>query len=178
MAGIRQHYSTIYKRHLTIAAIHGEHWLGNDVIHLLTNQDAYTLRIDLVTWDRRRASVEYDYFMVDGESEGYRLHLLGHRGPGPDSLLKHNNRKFSTHDVDNDSAAPGEFGGSCARRFTGAWWYFRCYKSNLNGRYYRGGAVASGRYDGVAWNAWTGNEYSLKTVEMKIRPRRANNKDV
>ncbi|KAK2174189.1 hypothetical protein NP493_818g00018 [Ridgeia piscesae] len=132
----------------------------------------------MVTWDRRRTSVEYDYFMVDAESESYRLHLLGHRGPGPDSLLKHNNRKFSTRDVDNDSAAPGEFGGSCARRFTGAWWYFRCYKSNLNGRYYRGGVVASRRYDGVAWNAWTGNEYSLKTVEMKIRPRRANNKDV
>ena len=95
----------------------------------------------MVDWDRRRLSVEYDYFMIDDESEGYRLHLLGHRGPVPDSFLKHNGRKFSTKDVDNDSAKT-EFGGSCAQRFTGA----------------------------------TGNSYSLKTVEMKIRPRRANNK--
>ena len=131
----------------------------------------------MVDWDRRRVSVEYDYFMVDDETEEYRLHLLGHQGPGPDSFLKHNGRKFSTKDVDNDSAK-SEFGGSCSQRFTGAWWYFRCYKSNLNGKYYRGGIVAQKRYDGVAWNAWTGNNYSLKTVEMKIRPRRANNNGV
>lgn len=76
-------------------------------------------------------------------------------------------------DVDNDLIEKEFDGGNCARRFSGAWWYFKCYKSNLNGRYYRGGSVDADRFDGVAWKSWTGSKYSLKKVEMKIRPRSA-----
>ena len=41
--------------------------------------------------------------------------------------------KFSTHDVDND-VLKTEMGGSCAKRFHGAGWYYKCYASNLMGK--------------------------------------------
>ena len=54
-------------------------------------------------------------------------------------------------------------------RFHGAWWYRSCYKSNLNGRYYKLGVVEKKKNDGMSWNTWHGNKYSLKRVTMMIR---------
>ena len=34
-----------------------------------------------------------------------------------------------------------------------------------------GGRVDEKMFDGVAWKPWRGSAYSLKRVEMKIRPR-------
>ncbi|XP_069118827.1 angiopoietin-related protein 1-like [Argopecten irradians] len=149
--------------------IHGEHWLGNDHIHYLTNQDHYTLMIELTDWNKTKKIAEYDYFMIDDETEGYRLHIGGYHGDAGDGMAKHNNHKFSTPDVDNDKVTK-EFGGSCAKRFSGAWWYYKCYMSNLNGIYYRNGKVPPKLFDGVAWKPWTGSSYSLRSAEMKIRP--------
>ncbi|XP_021347352.1 putative protein tag-278 [Mizuhopecten yessoensis] len=149
--------------------IRGEHWLGNDHIHYLTNQDHYTLRIELTDWNKTKKVAEYDYFMIDDENEGYRLHIGGYHGDAGDGMAKHNNNKFSTIDVDNDKVTK-EFGGSCAKRFSGAWWYYKCYMSNLNGIFYRNGVIPPKLFDGVAWKPWTGSNYSLRSAEMKIRP--------
>ncbi|CAD5122942.1 DgyrCDS11337 [Dimorphilus gyrociliatus] len=149
-----------------------DHWIGLDNIHKLTNQDRYSLRIDMMNWERETATVEYEYFSVDNEANGYKLNISGFSGSeAGDSLSKHNGWKFSTKDVDNDGAKK-ELGGSCAKRFNGAWWYHKCYSSNLNGLYYRGGKVDDGAFDGVSWKSWTGSKKSLKQVSMKIRPRR------
>ncbi|KAK2162650.1 hypothetical protein LSH36_94g00051 [Paralvinella palmiformis] len=148
----------------------GEFWLGNDNIHVLTNQDRYSLRIEMTDWDRQTAYAEYDLFSVDDETDGYRIHVSGYRGDAGDSLVKHDGRQFSTKDVDNDTVDV-EFGGSCARRFHGAWWYYRCYQSSLNGKYYKRGRIPDKRYDGVMWKSWRGSQVSLKKVEMKIRRR-------
>lgn len=155
-----------------LSGVLGEHWIGNEVLHLLTNQKNYRLRVEMTDWERNTAWAEYDYFMVDDESESYRLHVTGFRNDSTagDGLLKHNGMKFSTWDVDNDLAGK-DFGGSCAKRFHGAWWYFKCYKSNLTGRYYRDGRITDGMYDGVSWKAWRPSTVSLKKVEMKIMPR-------
>ncbi|GAB1599864.1 angiopoietin-4-like, partial [Argonauta hians] len=149
--------------------IYGEHWLGNDNIHWLTNQGKYSLRVDLIDWQKSKVTALYEYFMVEDDSNGYRLHVEGYSGDSGDSLSKHNLSKFSTRDVDNDLVVK-QFGGSCAKRFTGAWWYFKCYASNLNGVFYRNGVVAEKKFDGIAWKAWKKANYSLMKTEMKIKP--------
>lgn len=157
-------FVTIY-----LKGLYGEHWLGNDNIHLLTNQDYYKLRVDLMDWEKKKKYAEFDYFLVESEDQAYKLHIDGYTGDAGDGLTKHTGSMFSTKDVDNDKVVK-EFGGSCAIRFYGAGWYFKCYASNLNGKFYKGGKIPEKRYDGITWKPWTGPNYSLKKVEMKIRP--------
>lgn len=51
----------------------------------------------------------------------------------------------------------------------GGYWYNCCTDSNLNGVYYRLGEHRK-HMDGISWYGWHGANYSLKRVEMKIRP--------
>lgn len=150
--------------------IYGEHWLGNDNIHWLTNQGHYSLRVDLTDWQKNKVTAIYEDFRIEDENNGYRLHVYGYSGDSGDSLSKHNLNKFSTKDVDNDLVTK-QFGGSCAKRFNGAWWYYKCYASNLNGVFYRNGLVADKKFDGIAWKSWKKANYSLMNVEMKIKPK-------
>jgi hypothetical protein len=128
----------------------------------------------MMDWEKTKRFAEFDYFLVDSEDEGYKLHIDGYNGDAGDGLTKHDGSKFSTKDVDNDKVVK-EFGGSCAKRFTGAGWYYKCYASNLNGKFYKGGKIPEKRFDGVTWKPWTGPNYSLKKVEMKLRPASAKN---
>ncbi len=153
-----------------LLGVYGEYWIGNDIIHRLTNQGMYTLRIDMMDWQRNKVYAQYDFFMIDSEEEGYKLHITGYNGTAGDSFLKHNGYKFSAKDVDNDLVTK-DFGGSCASKFSGAWWYFNCYSCNLTGRYYKGGEVPEKKSDGISWKSWKGSAYSIKKVEMKIIPK-------
>ena len=83
-----------------------------------------------------------------------------------DSLTEHAGMAFTTKDRDND-----RIGVNCAQKYTGAWWYNVCYHSNLNGLYLGGAQTdhsAGGK--GISWYHWHGYQYSLKKVEMKLRP--------
>ena len=91
-------------------------------------------------------------------------------------MSKHNGSKFSTHDVDNDKVVK-EFGGSCANRFHGAGWYYKCYSSNLNGRHYLSQRIPEKLFDGITWKPWLGPNYSLRSVKMKIRPASVKDED-
>jgi hypothetical protein len=63
---------------------------------------------------------------------------------------------FSTFDRDNDKNEQ-----SCAARYHGAWWYYDCYRSHLNGLY-------SEKSDkGIGWHNWIASR--SKTVEMIFR---------
>ena len=53
----------------------GEHWLGLDNIHRLTNTDLNVLRIDLEDFEGEHRYAEYDVFRVDSERENYKLHV-------------------------------------------------------------------------------------------------------
>ena len=66
--------------------MYGEHWLGNDNLHLLTNQDYYRLRVDLGDWNKNKRYAYYDYILVDSEEEGYRLHIDGFSGDAGKTL--------------------------------------------------------------------------------------------
>lgn len=50
----------------------GEHWLGNDVIHLLTTSRDYTLQVELKDIEGNQAYSQYDHFYIDGEEKKYR----------------------------------------------------------------------------------------------------------
>ena len=69
--------------------------------------------------------------------------------------------QFSTKDADHDLGS-----GHCAQDYHGAWWYYYCHLSNLNGLYLRGPHKSYA--DGINWLAFRGHHYSLKGTEMKI----------
>ena len=79
-----------------------------------------------------------------------------------DALSSHNNRQFTTKDRDNDEAS-----GHCAEREHGAFWYYHCARANVNGEYLRNGTI---NIRGVWWWHWKNSWYSVKRVEMKIKP--------
>ena len=84
-------------------------------------------------------------------------------GTAGDSLRYHRNQSFSTQDEDNDNSNK-----NCAQKRHGAWWYKKCYHSNLNGLYHH--INPSTNRVGMSWKTWRPKNYSLKSTEMKIRP--------
>uniref|UniRef100_A0A665TE55 Fibrinogen C-terminal domain-containing protein n=1 Tax=Echeneis naucrates TaxID=173247 RepID=A0A665TE55_ECHNA len=157
----------------------GELWLGNQNLHLLTNQSETLLKVELEDWEGGVASAEY-IIRAGSEEEGYPLHVSGYTGDAGDSLVapksaaaslvSHNGMKFSTFDKDND-----KWEESCAEMFGGGWWYNNCQYANLNGVYYKGvyDPEKNAPYEienGVIWASYKPPNYSLKTVRMFIRP--------
>lgn len=140
----------------------GEFWLGNDYLHDITSQACYTLRVDLGDFEDNTRYAVYSSFAITSECDKYRLSLGAYSGTAGDSLRHHAGKAFSTRDRDNDV-----YSGHCARQFQGSWWYGNCHDSNLNGRYF--GGPYSSYADGIVWEEWRSNQYSLKTVEMKLR---------
>ena len=140
-----------------------EYWMGNDRLAALTAAGAHELRVDLARTNGETAYAKYASFKVNPASDGYRLSVgafLG--GPAGDSLSAQNGFKFSTWDVDQDT-----WSSNCAVEFHGAWWYYDCHRSNLNGAYLNGKHTTFA--DGVNWFAWTDYYESLARTEMKVR---------
>ena len=79
-----------------------------------------------------------------------------------DSFTYHNQSYFSTKDNDNDDG----YRENCAQRWTGAWWYKQCHRSNLNGVYW-----SSESAKGVNWYNWKGHEVSLTGTRMMVKPK-------
>ena len=50
-------------------------WLGNEILHYMTNQKNYQLRIDIVNEDLDDWYMTYDLFLVKSESNNYQLQL-------------------------------------------------------------------------------------------------------
>ncbi|XP_046861613.1 ryncolin-2-like [Xenia sp. Carnegie-2017] len=153
----------------------GEFWLGLDKIYRLTSARRNKLRVDLGDTSGNKTYAEHDYFAVKNENEKHQLslgkifcvcyleHNYRHLGTAGDSLSAHKNKSFTTKDSDNDT----DVVGNCAVNAKGAWWYYYCYDSNLNGYYYHGNYQPSASwYKGVVWKEWKGFSYSLKFTEM------------
>ena len=144
-----------------------EFWWGLNNIWAMTSlrDRQYELRIDLEDFEGGKRHAIYHNFRVASESDGYRLTVTGYAGDAGDSLKHHIGSRFSTKDKDLDS-----YSGHCAQSYKGAWWYGSCHDSNLNGQYLAG--QHSSHADGVNWQTWRGDNYSLKRTTMKIRPTR------
>uniref|UniRef100_A0A8C2MSP0 Tenascin XB n=1 Tax=Cricetulus griseus TaxID=10029 RepID=A0A8C2MSP0_CRIGR len=137
-----------------------EFWLGNEVLHSLTQAGDYSMRVDLRAGDEA-VFAQYDFFRVDSAVENYRLHLEGYHGTAGDSMSYHSGSVFSARDRD-----PNNLLISCAVSYRGAWWYRNCHYANLNGLY---GSTVD--HQGVSWYHWKGFEFSVPFTEMKLRPR-------
>ncbi|CAL1540611.1 unnamed protein product [Lymnaea stagnalis] len=147
---------------------YGELWAGNELIHLLTTQKSYTLRIDFWTWEGSKHYAEYSRFYVESEKDNYKLLVGEYTGDAGDSLIYHDKMAFSTEDMDNDLHER-----HCAAENKGGWWYNSCFYSQLNGLYHTAWYSQSQSHysDGIVWYTLKDSEfYSLKKVEMKIRP--------
>ncbi|XP_078275005.1 angiopoietin-1 [Rhinoraja longicauda] len=142
-----------------------EHWLGNEAIHRLTSQRAYTLRIELRDWDANHVYGLYERFRLSGERKKYRLFVRGYRGTaGLQSSLAAHGVSFSTNDADNDNCHC-----KCALLLTGGWWFDACGLSNLNGMYYAAGNHLR-KLNGIKWHYFRSPSYSLQATTMMIRP--------
>ncbi|XP_060115476.1 angiopoietin-related protein 7 isoform X2 [Heteronotia binoei] len=120
---------------------------------------------ELQDWNGNIRYAQYNHFTLSNELNSYRLFLANYSGNIPhDSMRYHNNTAFSTKDKDNDKCVD-----HCALLRKGGYWYNCCTDSNLNGIYYRNGEHNKST-DGITWYGWHGKTYSLKRVEMKIRP--------
>ncbi|XP_044156347.1 angiopoietin-related protein 1 isoform X2 [Bufo gargarizans] len=145
--------------------IDSEYWLGLENIYRLTSQDNYKLLIELEDWNNKKVYAEYSSFRLEPESDFYRLRLGTYQGNAGDSMVWHNGKQFTTLDRDRDM-----YTGNCAHFHKGGWWYNACAHANLNGVWYRGGIYRSKHQDGVYWAEYRGGSYSLKKVQMLIRP--------
>ena len=137
----------------------GEFWLGLSKIHRLTKEGSNTLRVDLGDFEGNTAYANYSTFSIGDGSTEYILTVGGYSGTAGDSLAYHNASRFSTRDNDNDN-----YGGNCAQHYTGAWWYYTCYVSNLNGHYFN---TATFNGEGIWWVYWKST--TLSFTEMKTR---------
>ncbi|XP_013413339.1 angiopoietin-2 [Lingula anatina] len=147
-----------------------EFWLGLEKIHRMTNGKQYGLRIDMWDWEGNKAYAFYEKFVVDSEEYNYRLHASGYHGTAGDSInTYHDNVMFSTPDSDND-----DWYGHCAKKDASGWWFKDCSYASLNGQYNEGGRSRigpDGLFSGIHWYHWKEDyTYSLKQVEMKIKP--------
>uniref|UniRef100_A0A1X7TZ40 Fibrinogen C-terminal domain-containing protein n=1 Tax=Amphimedon queenslandica TaxID=400682 RepID=A0A1X7TZ40_AMPQE len=140
----------------------GEFWLGLSKIRRLTKEGSNTLRVDLGDFEGNTAYANYSTFSVSDGSTEYILTVGGYSGTAGDSLTYHNGYRFTTRDNDNDHRSFS----NCAQQYTGAWWYYTCYYSSLNGHYFNNSTITS---QGIIWWYWKNARISLKFSEMKTR---------
>ncbi|CAC5375735.1 unnamed protein product [Mytilus coruscus] len=130
----------------------------NDYIHLITKSNKYLLRFDLEdAHDNERYAV-YNNFIINDETDKYRLTVSDYSGDLGDSsgFTYNNNAVFSTKDQDATS--------SCSSGRQGAWWYKSCTWVNLNGPWVPG----TNAWASMMWNSWKGTE-GMKKTSMKLR---------
>ena len=150
--------------------LYGNFWLGLEKISRITAQGSYELYVGLGNHftPQGTAYARYGSFSVDDESTNYKLSVGSYDAGSTagDAMAVHDDQPFSTKDKDND--AKSTLPDNCAETFKGGWWYLNCHNANLNGKWYAGGTVPSNA-QGINWQHWSGDQYSLKTAIMAIR---------
>ena len=127
----------------------GNYWLGNDLLHQLTENvhDRYKLRFDLQARDNGSwYYAEYSWFKVSNEATNYTMHVSGYSGNADgDAFSYHDGYMFTTYDRDNDRWTNPYDGyrNNCAVYNGGGFWYNYCSYVDVNG--------VRGRGDNMHW---------------------------
>jgi len=133
--------------------LNNEFWIGNDNLHLLTDDQDQMLRIDVVdNSNNNKYWATYNYFYVGDESKKYSLVYDGYSGNAGDGMRLYNFQYFSTNDRDYDRS-----GSHCSGSYQSGWWYEHCNNYHIHTPY------TSGNY---RWN-----NYKVKSSIMKIGKR-------
>ncbi|CAH0546667.1 unnamed protein product, partial [Brassicogethes aeneus] len=145
-----------------------EFWLGNENIYMLTNNEEYSLRVELEDFEGNKRYAQYSHFKIYSEAEYYKLEIDGYEGNAGDSLndpwYGSNNSPFSTYNRDNDRSSL-----NCASMLKGGWWWKSCGRG-LNGLYLNDPQDLTAR-QGIVWFRWRGWDYTLKKAVMMIKPK-------
>ena len=136
-------------------------WLGNNRIHSLTVSDQMVLRFDLEDFEGKTAFAEYQNVTVLAVENNFKLFFGEYRGTAGNSLRYHYGMNFATIDRDHNN---------CSTNYKGGWWYNFCHEVNINGIYFQKGEHLK-KSTGISWYDWKNAHESLKTTEMKIRPK-------
>jgi len=105
------------------------YWLGNELLHQLTKDGLYKLRLDIqMLATGQWYWAEYSTFIVDSEATKYTLTVSDYSGNAGDAMAQHNNMKFSTFDSDNDISAAK----NCALLRRGGFWWEACGPVHIN----------------------------------------------
>ncbi|XP_053327144.1 fibrinogen-like protein 1-like protein [Spea bombifrons] len=141
----------------------GDHWLGNELIYLLTRQNSFAVRFLLVDASGNEHRADYHSFRVDSEANGYALRLGDYSGDAGDAMTvtnetgTHDNMKFSTADRDND-----RFPKNCAEEHGGGWWFDNCGSNFLNS------------HSDIYWRGLCGRDNPCIASSIMIQPGRKN----
>ena len=147
-------------------------WLGNEFLYKVTtlhnshSSKTVELYVRITDLDDEIYYSKYNNFAILSEDSKYTLHVSHHsKGNMGDSLERHNNKKFTTMDSDNDNNWR-----NCAVYNRGyPWWFDECsyYHSILTFMYYDD---SNNKYKaGPKWFHLHNNRNSLKSATMMFR---------
>ncbi|CAL4130961.1 unnamed protein product [Meganyctiphanes norvegica] len=138
-------------------------YIGNEVIHSLTDSSINELWVTIGTKDGETGYEHYQYFHVGARvfpeygTPPYMLDSGFYEGTLGDGMEVYNGMGFTTLDQDNDIFDDD----NCARKYGGGWWYKMCVMTNLNGLY------------GNSHFRWYSTEHDypyLRKAQMMVRP--------
>ena len=111
--------------------VSSDHWLGFTKLRRILALGSGQLRIDMTTTGNTETYAHYTGFNIGDAASKYTLTWSGFSGSVWNALTHHQNRRFTTHDQDNDYWWPA----NCGNSYWGQnnWWYGACWHSNMNG---------------------------------------------
>ncbi|XP_064102241.1 ficolin-1-like [Macrobrachium nipponense] len=139
-----------------------EYWIGNDMLHALTNGVTQVLRVDMTDWDGESRYQEYSSFHVADEEHEYSLRLGTGSGNAGDALKNHDNMLFSTPDRDNDTHKSR----NCAAKYGSGFWFLNCYFTSPTNPL----LSKEKNENGINWNTFNSAKTTLKNVTFKVKP--------
>ena len=144
----------------------GEFWYGLRVLHCLTGQGGWEMRMDIKLANGTNIFLQYEQFKVASAKDKYKLTVGGFQGITTDPMAIHNGMNFTTKDSDNNVYRTGS---NCALAYgpdnpIGGWWYRNCWGNGIAPNYRTDN---DGAYINNQWHV-------LSFIEIKIRPHNCN----